>query len=86
MFFSCVEFNDCVIGSETGISDGEQLRPDNERLIFKEGFCENSIQCSTSLVRQLDEAPDLPQGGINIEHSISHSALGSAFSGHRGAC
>lgn len=71
--FSCVQFNDCVIGSETEIGDGKQLRPGNEPLIFREHFFKNSVQCSTPLVRQLHEAPDLPQWSINIEHSISHS-------------
>lgn len=61
--------------SEMEISDREQLHPDNERLIFIDHFFENGIQRSTPLVRQLDEAPDLPQESINIEHSISH--LGS---------
>lgn len=29
-FFSCVQFDDCAIGRETEINDGEQLCPDNE--------------------------------------------------------
>lgn len=43
-------------------------------LLFSENISfKNSVQCSPPLVRQLHEAPDLPQGSINIEHSISHS-------------
>lgn len=79
VFFACVQFTDCVIGSEMEISDREQLHPDNERLIFREHFFENGIQRSTPLVRQLDEAPDLPQESINIEHSISHSGSWLCF-------
>lgn len=52
-----------MIGSEMKISDGEQLHPDNERLLFREHFLENSVRCSTPLVRQLDKVI-YPKGAL----------------------